>query len=287
MTVSVLPRSLAHPGVDPPSLVDRARAALGWQGSDFLVGLQGYDELMATLAVAADVEGLVRVPDPASPPVRLLRALAAPASAAVGLRVSRVAAVPAPWRWTRVGGGSAEIAGVALRQQTYADVVETMGRAGVSFRVVPDRATTDELVALGRDLGSAVLDAGEVDDETLVVPGWLDELGPVGYGLISRDGGLGTSETTDDMVWLSLRARQETAGTLVVALEQVAAMGIDLDFLHSDPHAASAHSGRHDFYVGFVAPGARVHALREALTGVGFSSRVLAAFAPPAADAGP
>ncbi len=268
MTAMPLPitRSLAHPGTDPPTLVDRARAALGWSGSDFLVGLEGYDELMATLEVASDVEGLARVGDPTSPPLRLLRALNA---STAGLTVSRVATVPSPWRWTRVGESTAEIAGVALRQQTYADVVGALGRAGVTFRVLPDDTSTDALLDVGSGLGSAVVDVDEVPDEALLVPGYLDDLGPLAYGLVTRAAG-----DAVDVVWLSMTPEREAAGTLMVALGQFSDLGLNLDFLHSDPLGP----GLHDFHVGFRADAPRVADLQEGLRTVGFTSRVLAAF---------
>ncbi|WP_340539892.1 hypothetical protein [Nocardioides sp. GXZ039] len=259
--------SLAHPSIDPPTLVERARRALEWNGSDFLVGLQGYPELMATLEVASDVEGLVRIGDPTSPPVRLLRALNA---SAVGLHIGRVARLPAPWRWCRLGEGSAEIAGVALRQQTYADVVGALGRAGVSFRVLPDDTGTEELLAIGRGLGSAVLDVDEVPDDATDVPGYLDDQAELTYGLVTRN----PAPTGSGVVWWSMSPEHEAAGTLMVALERFSALGLDLDFLHSDPLGP----GRHDFYLGFRTGTDRVGDLREALSEVGFASRVLAAF---------
>lgn len=262
--------SLAHPSTDPPSLVARALAALGWSGSDFLVGLRGYAELMATLEAAHDLEGLVRVGDPASPPVRLLRALNA---SATGLRVVRAATVPSPWRWTRTGTGDAELTGCALRQQTYSDVVAALGSAGVTFRVLPDTTTTDELYDLAGTLGSAVVDVDELRDPERVVTGHLDALPPLAYGLVSR-----AEPEVVDAVWLSMAAAHEAAGTLMVALQQVADLGIDLQFLHSDPHHDAHGEGRHDFYVGFRADAGRVAELQERLRAVAFTSRVLAAF---------
>ncbi len=267
-------RSLAHPSIDPPTLVARARQALGWSGSDFLVGLRGYAELMDTLEVAADVEGLVRIADPTSPPIRLLRALNASGS---GLTVSRVAGVPAPWRWARLGEGEAEITGVALRRQAYADVVGALGRAGVTFRVLPDDTPAEELLDLGRALGSAVVDVDEVPADSVPVPGFLDDLEPLTYGLVARTGGPGSSAGTVEVVWLAMTPEREAAGTLMVALERFSALGLDLDFLHSDPLGP----GRHDFYLGFRADRDRVAELGAALLTVGFTSRVLAAFALP------
>ena len=264
------PLSLAHPSTDPATLVGRVRAALGWEGSDFIVGLQGYDELMATLEAALDLEGLLRIGDETSPPVRLLRALNA---SATGLRVTRVASVPAPWRWTRVGDGPAEIAGVALRQQTYADVVGALGRAGVTFRVLPNDTPIDELLAVARPLGSAVVDVDEVADEGLVVSGFLDDALQLTYGLVSRE-----APAAVDCVWLSMAAEREAAGTLMVALQQFSDLGTNLDFLHSDPLRQDRHD-RHDFYVGFHSDDARVVELQARLTSVGFHSRVLASFA--------
>ena len=264
-------RSLAHPSVDPPSLVDRTRAALDWVGSDFIVSLQGYDELMATLEVASDLEGLARIGDPTSPPVPLLRALNA---STVGLRVGRVVTMPSPWRWTRVGESAAEISGVALRQQAYADVVGALGRAGVSFRVLPDDTTTEALLEIGSVLGSAVVDVDEVPDATLVVPGYLDDLVPLAYGLLTRSSATHAGGT--EVVWLSMTPEREAPGTLMVALERFSALGLDLDFLHSDPLGP----GRHDFYLGFRADVGHVADLQAALVAVGFTSRVLAAFVP-------
>ncbi len=262
--------SLAHASTDPPSLVVRARAALGWSGSDFLVGLRGYRELMATLEAAHDLEGLVRVGDPTSPPVRLLRALNA---SATGLRVVRVATVPSPWRWTRTGPGDAELTGCALRQQTYSDVVTALGSAGVTFRVLPDTTRTDELYDLAGTLGSAVVDVDELRDAERVVPGHLDDLPPLAYGLVTR-----AEPERVDGVWLSMAADHEASGTLVVALQQVADLGIDLQFLHSDPHHDADGAGRHDFYIGFRADPGQVAELQERLRSVAFTSRVVAAF---------
>lgn len=270
MSILPLTRSLAHPSTDPPSLVARVRTALGWNGSDFLVGLQGYDELMATLDVAHDVEGVVRVGDPTSPPLRLLRALNALDPA---LRLTQVATVPPPWRWTRLGGGAGDAQAVALRQQTYSDVVGALGRAGVAFRVVPDETSTEELLAAGQEAGSAVVDVDELQrdgDWTLVV-GFVEQLPPLTYGLLSRSPGAEPAQAA----WLSMAPERESTGTLMVALEQVSNLGIDLDFLHSDPQGP----GRHDFHVGFRAGADRLGELQGALGDVGFSSRVLAAFA--------
>lgn len=264
-------RSLAHPSTDPPTLVSRARRALGWEGSDFLVGLQGYDELMATLEVATDLEGLVRVGDPISPPIRLLRAV----DCSAGLRLGRVATLPAPWRWARVGEGGGEIAGVALRQQTYSDVVGALGRAGVTFRVVPDETTTEALLETARPLGSAVLDVDEVPDEAPLVTGFLEDTGALTYGLLTRDQPDESGPVDPvDVVWLSMAAEQEAAGTLMVALERFSALGLNLDFLHSDPQGPD----RHRFYVGFRSGLDLVADLQSELVQVGFSSRVLAAF---------
>lgn len=268
MSILPLTRSLAHPSTDPPSLVARVRAALGWNGSDFLVGLQGYDELMATLDVAHDVEGLVRIGDPTSPPLRLLRALNALDPA---LRLTQVATVPSPWRWTRLGGGVGDAQAVALRQQAYSDVVEAMGRAGVAFRVVPDDTTTEDLLAAGQEAGSAVVDVDELRPDDVLIVGFLEQQPPLSYGLLSRSPGAEPAQAA----WLCTAPERESAGTLMVALEQVSNLGIDLDFLHSDPQGP----GRHDFHVGFRAGADRLGELQAALADVGFRSRVLAAFA--------
>ncbi|QCW49830.1 hypothetical protein FE634_04315 [Nocardioides dongxiaopingii] len=261
--------SLAHPSVDPPTLIDRTRQALGWSGSEFLVGLRGYDELMETLEVASDVEGLARIGDPTSPPVRLLRALNA---SGAGLSVGRVATLDAPWRWARIGEGTAEITGVALRQQAYADVVGALGRAGVSFRVLPDDTTTEALLDLGRTLGSAVLDVDEVPADAVLVPGYLDDQPPLTYGLLTRR----APELAEDVVvWLSMQPERESAGTLMAALQRFSDLGLNLDFLHSDPLGPDVHS----FYLGFRTDPARVDDLQASLREGGFTSRVLAAFA--------
>ncbi len=262
-----LVRSLAHPSTDPPTLVERARAALGWSGSEFLVGLQGYDELMNTLEIATDLDGLARIGAATSPPLRLLRALNA---SAVGLKVSRVGKVASPWRWTRVGEGTEPLAGVALRQQAYADVVGALGSAGLTFRVLPDDAGTDEVLSVGLALGSAVVDVDEVTDPDLVVTGYLDDLEELTYGLVSREE---VSEV--EFVWLSMTAERESTGTLMVALERFSALGLNLEFLHSDPLGPD----QHDFYVGFAAGAEGLDELRSALAEVHFSSRVLASFA--------
>lgn len=266
-----LVRSLAHPSTDPLSLIVRAQAALGWQGSDFLVGLQGYDELMSTLAVATDLEGLARIGDPTSPPVRLLRALnvAHPA-----LRVTRVSSVPSPWRWTRLGGGVGDAESVALRQQTYSDVVQALGRAGVTFRVLPDETTTEEIYEIGRELGSAVVDVDELEPDPLLILGYLEQQAePISYGLLSRE--RTDLEAGHGAVWLSMAAEREQAGTLMMALERFSSLGLDLDFLHSDPLGPA----QHDFYIGFRAGTAKLADLQAALADVHFSSRVLASFA--------
>lgn len=278
--MALLVRSLAHPSTDPPTLVARARAALRWEGSDFLVGLQGYDEVMATLEVAADLDALVRIGDPTSPPLRLLRAVNSSAS---GLRVTRTTTLASPWRWVRLGEGTAELAGVALRQQAYADVVGALGRAGVTFRVLADDTPVEELLELGRALGSAVLDVDEVAGapDAEPVPGHLDQQEPLTYGLISREhrraGESAGSDSPVDVVWLSIRAPRESAGTLMQALEQFSALGLNLDFLHSDPREPD----RHDFYLGFRSGADTLSALQDALAAVHFSSRVLASFALP------
>ncbi len=269
--MSLLPMtlSLAHPSTDPPTLIARVRGALGWSGSDFLVGLQGYDELMATLDVAHDVEGLVRIGDPTSPPLRLLRALNA---LDPELRLARVATVPSPWRWTRLGGGAGDAQAVALRQQTYSDVVGSMGRAGVAFRVMPDDTTTDDLFAAGQEAGSAVVDVDELRGDDVLIIGFLEQQPPITYGLLTRGHSTGHGV---DAAWLSMTPERESAGTLMVALERFSTLGIDLDFLHSDPQGP----GLHDFHVGFRADAGRIDELQAALGAVGFSSRVLAAFA--------
>lgn len=272
MSLLPLTRSLAHPSTDPPSLVARVRVALGWSGSDFLVGLEGYDELMATVDVAHDVEAVVRIGDPTSPPLRLLRALNA---LEPGLRLTRVATLPSPWRWTRLGGGTDDAQAVALRQQTYSDVVGAMGRAGVAFRVVPDDTTTEDLLAAGQEAGSAVVDVDELRPDDILIVGYLEQQPALTYGLLARAPEAGAPADPIDAAWISMRPEREAAGTLMVALGQFSELGIDLDFLHSDPQGP----GRHDFHVGFRADGGRLGELQTALGGVGFSSRVLAAFA--------
>ena len=280
--MALLVRSLAHPSTDPPTLVTRARAALAWEGSDFLVGLQGYDELMDTLEVAADLDALVRVGDPTSPPLRLLRAINA---SVTGLRVTRTTTLASPWRWVRVGEGAAELAGVALRQQAYADVVGALGRAGLTFRVLADDTPVEEVLAVGRALGSAVVDVDEVAaaPDAEPVRGYLDDQEPVTYGLVSRevragaDPGEAGAGDAGDVVWLSMRAPRESAGTLMQALEQFSALGLNLDFLHSDPREPD----QHDFYLGFRSSAADVATLQGALADVHFTSRVLASFALP------
>ncbi len=211
--------SLAHPSTDPITLIARAQRALGWQGSDFLVGLQSYDELMATLQVATDLEGLVRIGDPTSPPLRLLRALNA---AHPDLRLSRVTSLDSPWRWTRLGGGSGDASGVALRQQTYSDVVGELGRAGVAFRVLPNDTTTEEILRIGREIGSAVVDVDELEPDGILIIGFLETLEPITYGLLSREH---VDPGADAVVWLSISAEHEAAGTLMTALEQFSALG--------------------------------------------------------------
>ncbi len=277
LSMTQLIRSLAHPSTDPPTLIARARAALGWQGSEFLVSLQGYDELMDTLEVASDLDALVRLGDPTSPPLRLLRAINA---SVTGLRVTRMASLPAPWRWIRVGEGTAELSGVALRQQAYADVVGALGRAGLTFRVLADDTPTEEVLAIGRALGSAVVDVDEATDvpDAQVVPGYLDHQDGLSYGLVSREERLTAEpEGEADVVWLSMRAPRESAGTLMQALEQFSALGLNLDFLHSDPREPD----QHDFYLGFRSAAADVETLRSRLAEVHFSSRVLGSFALP------
>lgn len=278
-----LVRSLAHPSTDPPTLVQRARAALGWEGSEFLVSLQGYDELMATLEVAADLDALVRLGDPTSPPLRLLRAINA---STTGLRVTRMTTVAAPWRWIRVGEGAAELSGVALRQQAYADVVDVLGRAGLTFRVLADDTPVEEVLAVGRALGSAVVDVDEVAaaSDAVAVPGYLDDQAPLTYGLVSREQRhhehVEGETAPTEIVWLSMRAPRESAGTLMQALEQVSALGLNLDFLHSDPREPE----HHDFYLGFRASPADLDALQAALAEVHFTSNVLASFVVPDAS---
>ncbi|MGA8847761.1 MAG: hypothetical protein WB471_14195 [Nocardioides sp.] len=266
-------RSLAHPSTDPPSLVARARAALAWEGSDFLVSLQGYEELMDTLEVAGDLDALVRIGDPTSPPLGLLRAIN---SSQIGLRVTRMASVAAPWRWVRVGEGTAELAGVALRQQAYADVVGALGRAGLTFRVLADDTPVEEVLATGRALGSAVIDVDELvaAPDAVAVEGYLDHQDGLVYGLVSRE--QRPSEAKDiDVVWLSMRAPRESAGTLMQALEQISTLGLNLDFLHSDPREPE----HHDFFLGFRSGSDSLAALQGALADVHFTSRVLASFA--------
>lgn len=272
MTVLPITRSLAHPSTDPPTLVARAQVALGWSGSDFLVGLQGYDELMATLDVATDIEGLVRIGDPSSPPLRLLRALS---RLDPDLRLTRIASVPSPWRWTRLGGGLGDAQAVALRQQAYSDVVEAMATAGVAFRVVPDDTSTDDLLAAGLVAGSAIVDVDELRGDDILIVGFLEQQPALTYGLLSRGAG---SDSEATAAWLTITPERESAGTLMVALEKFSELGVDLDFLHSDPQ--SVRPGHHDFHVGFRAGAERLDELQAALAGVGFSSRVLAAFAP-------
>ena len=58
----------------------------------------------------------------------------------------------------------------------------------------------------------------------------------------------------------------------------MADLGIDLQFLHSDPHHDADGAGRHDFYVGFRTDAGRVADLQTRLRAVSFTSRVLAAF---------
>jgi hypothetical protein len=267
-------RSLAHPSTDPPALVQRARAALGWQGSDFLVSLQGYDELMDTLEVAVDLDALVRIGDPTSPPLRLLRAINA---SVTGLRVTRMTTLPSPWRWVRLGEGAADLSGVALRQQAYADVVGALGRAGLTFRVLADDTPVDEVLAVGRALGSAVVDVDEVAaaPDAQLVEGYLDDQDGLTYGLVSREDRQGADDV--DVVWLSMRAPRESAGTLMQALEQFSSLGLNLDFLHSDPREPE----HHDFFLGFRSGADNLTALQAALEKVHFSSRVLASFALP------
>ena len=273
-----LVRSLAHPSTDPPTLVQRARAALGWEGSEFLVSLQGYDELMETLEVAADLDALVRIGDPTSPPLRLLRAINA---SQTGLRVTRMTTVPAPWRWVRVGEGAAELAGVALRQQAYADVVGALGRAGLTFRVLADDTPVEEVLAVGRALGSAVVDVDEIAAAVDAEPvrGYLDDQDALSYGLVSREERHDDGDV--DVVWLSMWAPRESAGTLMQALEQFSSLGLNLDFLHSDPREPE----QHDFYLGFRSGADNLTALQAALADVHFSSRVLASFALPGSPA--
>ncbi|MEN8672356.1 hypothetical protein [Nocardioides sp.] len=273
--MALLVRSLAHPSTDPPTLVSRARAALEWQGSDFLVGLQGYGELMDTLEVTADLDALVRLGDPTSPPLRLLRAINA---SATGLRVTRMATLPSPWRWLRVDESVADLSGVALRQQAYADLVGALGRAGLTFRVLADDTPVEEVLAVGRSLGSAVVDLDEVDaagPDAQPVAGFLDDLDPLTYGLISREER--DSAGAVDVVWLSMRAPLESAGTLMQALEKFSALGLNLDFLHSDP----LEPEQHDFYLGFRSGADNLSALQTALAEVHFTSRVLAWFRIP------
>lgn len=266
-----LVRSLAHASTDPPTLITRARAALGWEGSDFQVGLQGYGELMATLEVASDLEGLSRIGNPTSPPIRLLRALNA---AHPALRVTRVTTVPSPWRWTRLGGGAGDAQSVALRQQTYSDVVGALGNAGVAFRVLPNETTTEQILEIGRELGSAVVDVDELEPDGILICGYLEQQAePISFGLLSRE----RTELSDDQgaVWLSIAAEREAAGTLMVALERFSSLGLNLDFLHSDPLGP----GQHDFYLGFRAGTTHLAELQAGLADVHFTSKVLASFA--------
>ncbi|MBS44071.1 MAG: hypothetical protein CMH83_13090 [Nocardioides sp.] len=266
-------RSLAHPSTDPPALVARVRAALGWEGSEFLVGLRGHGEMMATLDVATDLDGLIRCGDVASPPLRLLRALD---GSSAGLRLTRVVLIAPPWRWVRPPGVTQET-GVAVRRRAFRDVEEALERSGAGFRVLPDDTPTEELLELGRQLGSAVVDVDEVPDGAVAVPGYLEDAPALSYGLLTRadDDALPAGGAA---VWLSMAAREESAGTLMAALEQVSALDVDLEFLHSDPQG----DGRHHFFVGFRTDADTLDALRAGLGGAGFTTRVLAAFEPPA-----
>lgn len=77
-----------------------------------------------------------------------------------------------------------------------------------------------------------------------------------------------------------MRAPAESSGTLMQALEQFSTLGLNLDFLHSDPRGAE----HHDFYLGFRSGRDSLAALQAALAEVHFTSQVLATFALPEAS---
>ena len=85
------------------------------------------------------------------------------------------------------------------------------------------------------------------------------------------------------VVLLTAIERVTTLGSLetqqsirdVLGESPFSSLGLDLDFLHSDPLGP----GQHDFYLGFRAGTTRLAELQAGLAEVHFSSRVLASFA--------
>ncbi len=259
-------RTLAYEVAHAPAAVKRAAQALAWQGSEFLVGIADVESLVATLATVGDLDGVVRIGSVRQPRIELLRALY---SSDARVLVERVALLPTPWAWRHVGDGA--VTGIAIRSRAYWDIHEFVARRGLACRLLPDAATSAELLTAGLEVGSVVADVDEaIEGDSLVDPAELSAV--VCCGLLKRE-----IHPESDYFWLALTAQRERPGVLSVALSALAEIGVNLDFLHSD----DLGDQRHAFYLGFSGGIDDLRHIVAALTDLGFDSRVLAGFVEP------
>lgn len=230
-------RTLAYEVDEPAALAMRLAVLLGYPPNvDHVVAMASGRATFETVAVAADVDAVVRIDQVQQPDLGVLRALY---DLPVDQRLVQVVTVESPWVWC--SGQQVHSKPVRVRRRAFADVAQAAPLLGIEVELVAD-GTPASAMLLGVADGSrsVILDRDEV-------PAGLHrhDLGPaddLSFGLISR---LWTDHA--DYHWLALRPAAESVGTLASALQIIAAHGVDLDFLMSD----ALEDGSHRFFVGF------------------------------------
>lgn len=260
-------KTLAHASQDAEVFVRRAAEGLHWQGAEFILPLAGVEQLVQTIDATSDVDGVVRVGDPASPDPALLATLYGARSA---LLVSGVAEIHTDWVLVRDAKSGGEVRSVVVREQAYLDLKENLSGDGISCEVVPNQTTAKGMLAQAGPANAALVDVDELHHfPDLPVTSYIKQM-PTNVGLISRD------ITPDpEHYWLALTPEVERPGTLARALEVIAHFNVDLSFLHSDQVSRFQHT----FYLGYMQPDSHLtERVEESLVADGFKVTLLGAF---------
>ncbi|MGP7960476.1 hypothetical protein ACTVCO_06650 [Sanguibacter sp. A247] len=247
-----------------------------------LLDLGSMSAALATVSRIDGLRGVMHVGHPAAPDHDLERSLLA---SAAPLRVTAVEAVASRWVWVARG---TELDGhVVVDEAGMRDCRHQLRTLGANPHLVPARTSLAARIALAGEHGSLVVERDHVPDGFSEVPGSavLRDHAPLWYGLVEP-----VAEPADfdepAQVWLAFGPRDDHRGSLQLTLGLVAAAGIDLQHLRSQPSA----DGPHVFFASFTVPtSAPLRALKAQLSEQGVTHRVLgvmrgAAFVPgPAA----
>ena len=251
----------------PAHAVLAARIA-GWNDPVELLDLGTTADTLATVASIEDLAAVVHLGHPEHPAPDLERALLEGASSLI---VTAAVAVPGQWVWV---GASATVGQVVVDEAGMRDCASVLRTLGVRPRLVPTRTSVEERIALAGEGGSLVIERtrvpvgfSELPDSAALAAG-----GPVWYGLLeSRRRRPPFSDPAQ--VWLAFGPADDHLGSLQPTLAVIAAAGLDLDHLRSQPSSG----GPHAFFTSFTCPTSdALHDLVAGLTGQGVAHRTLA-----------